>query len=232
MIQVAEKLSSQPMQRESFAYQQRSDESGRVVQVVIVEPHLLIREALLRIIESFSQVHVTASPARMQDVPAILKSGENDVLVLGSSLGACNCLECIKTVRQIQPSPGIVVIQQQLRPETALPIIKSGVQGLLGEDASAHDLARAITAAATGSMFLDQHARGILNDYVSHVPLHFTEREMEVLPLLRLGLSNFCIAQRLALKEKTVEKHLTHIYEKLHIHSRTEAIVCIQKLPI
>lgn len=232
MIQVAEKLSLQPMQRGSFDDQQRSNEGERLIQVIIVEPHLLIREALQRVIESFSHIHVTASPARMQDLPAILALNEHDVLVIGSSSGACNSLECIKTARQIQPSLGIVVIQQQLRPETALPIIKSGVQGLLGEDASANDLARAITAAATGNMFLDQHARAILNDYVSHVPLHFTEREMEVLPLLRLGLSNFCIAQRLALKEKTVEKHLTHIYEKLHIHSRTEAIVCIQTLHI
>ena len=53
-----------------------------------------------------------------------------------------------------------------------------------------------------------------------------------MLPLLRPGLSNFCIAQQLALKEKTVEKHLTHIYEKLHIRSRTEAMLRIQTLHI
>jgi len=70
MIQVAEKPSLQPMQHGSFDYQQQSDESGRVVQVVIVETHLLMREALQRIIESFSHIHVTAGPPRMQDVPA------------------------------------------------------------------------------------------------------------------------------------------------------------------
>jgi DNA-binding NarL/FixJ family response regulator len=229
MIQMMEKPSAQ---HDSLGSKQPGDEGERVVQVVIIDEHLLIREALHKVVESFPQLRVCASLNQVQDVPAALKPDERNVLIIGSSLRVCDCLECIQTARQIRPSLGIVVIQQQLRPETAFPLIKSGVQGLLGEDASSKDLARAITAAATGSTFLGQRAREILNEYVSHVPLHFTEREMQVLPLIRLGLSNFCIAQRLALKEKTVEKHLTHIYEKLHIRSRTEAMLRLQTLHI
>jgi DNA-binding NarL/FixJ family response regulator len=202
----------------------------RVVQVVIVEAHHLLREGLQQVLCGLPCIHISACLRQIQDVPETIKSGE--VLILGSSIGACDCLECIRLVRKTQASPGIVVIQQQLRPETAFPLIKSGAQGLLGEDASSKDLSWAIMAAAAGNTYLDQHAREILNDHVSHVPLHFTKREMQVLPLLRLGLSNICIAQRLSLKEKTVEKHLTHIYEKLHIRSRTEAMLRIQALHI
>ena len=226
MIQTIEKSLA------SFEFAMKKEPDEQKVNVIIIDEHLLIREALHQIIESFSHVRVCASLSEGQDIPAALKQHKVDVLILGSSLGACNCLECIQTVQQIQPSLGIVVIQQQLIPETAFPLIKSGIQSLLGEDASSRDLAQAIKAAAAGSTFLGQRAREILNNYVSHVPLHFTEREMQVLPLLRLGLSNFCIAQRLALKEKTVEKHLTHIYEKLHISSRTEAMLRIQTLHI
>jgi len=212
--------------------QQQRSEGERLIQVVIIDEHLLIREALRQIVESFPQTCVYASLTRVQDILTVIRQDKVHVIILGSSLGICDCLECIQAVRQIQPSPGIVVIQQHLRSETAFPIIKSGIQSLLGEDASARDLAQAIVAAATGSTFLGQRARDILNEHVSRVPLHFTEREMQVLPLLRLGLSNFCIAQRLSLKEKTVEKHLTHIYEKLHIRSRTEAMLRLQTLHI
>jgi DNA-binding NarL/FixJ family response regulator len=209
-----------------------SEKKERLVQALIVDEHLLIVEALHRILAGFPQIHVYASLNRIQDMPAAIRQSKVNVLILGSSLGACECLECIRVARQIRPSLGIVVIQQRLHPETAFPIIKSGVQGLLGEDASAGDLAQAITVAASGGTFLGRRAREILNEHVSHAPLHFTVREMQVLPLLRLGLSNFCIAQRLSLKEKTIEKHLTHIYEKLHISSRTEAIVRLQTLHI
>lgn len=229
MVQMRERPS---IQREGLDAKQQNDSSKRVIQVAIIDEHLLIREALHRVIEGFPQMHVSAALNRVQDIPTAFKQGEGNVLVLGSSWGACECLEYIRAVRQTQPSLGIVAIQQRLRPETAFPIIKSGVHGLLGEDASINDLAHAITAAATRSTFLGQRAREILNDYVSSISLHFTEREMQVLPLLRLGLSNFCIAQRLALKEKTVEKHLTHIYEKLHIRSRTEALLRLQTLPV
>jgi DNA-binding NarL/FixJ family response regulator len=229
MIQTIEKP---PTQCEVLPHEQPGEKRERVVQVIIVDEHLLIREALHRIIESFPQIRVCATLNRVQDMPTIPTQDEANVIIFGSSLGACECLECIQAAQQMQPSLGIVVIQQRLRPETAFPIIKSGVQSLLGEDASARDLAQAIAAAAVGSTFLGQRAREILNDHISHIPLHFTEREMQVLPLLRLGLSNFCIAQKLALKEKTVEKHLTHIYEKLHIRSRTEAMLRLQTLSI
>ena len=229
MVQIREKPSTQ---RKDFVAKQPVEDHQRVVQVAIVDEHLLIREALHRVIEGFPQIHVSASLSRVQDLPEAFKRGEGDVLILGSSLGACECLEYIQAAQQIQPALGIVVIQQRLLPETAFPIIKSGIHSLLGEDASASDLARAITSAATGNTFLGQRAREILHKYVSSVPLHFTKREMQVLPLLSSGLSNFCIAQRLALKEKTVEKHLTHIYEKLHIRSRTEAMLRLQTLHI
>lgn len=229
MVQVRERPS--PQQENSDA-KHLNDNSKQTLQVTIIDEHLLIREALHRIIESFPQMHVYAALNRVQDMSSIFKRDKGNVLVLGSSFGACECVEHIQNARQMQPSPGIVVIQQRLHPETAFSLIKSGVHGLLGEDASANDLAHAIRAAAVGSTFLGQRAREILNDRVSSVPLHFTEREMQVLPLLRLGLSNFCIAQRLALKEKTVEKHLTHIYEKLHIRSRTEAMLRLQTLSV
>ena len=232
MIQTMEKRSSRLAQDEHLDDRKHIGDSERVVQVMIIDAHLLIREGLQQVIGSFPQACVYASLGRIQDGLVALKKGGGDVLVLGSSMTASDCLESVKVAQQIQASLGIVVIRQQLDPETTFPIIRSGVQGLLGEDASAKDLARAIAAAATGNTFLSHRAREILNGYVSHVPLHFTEREMQVLPLLRLGLSNFCIAQRLGLKEKTVEKHLTHIYEKLHIRSRTEAILRLQKLHI
>lgn len=231
MVQTMERRSPRLIQSEREITKQVGD-SERVVQVMIVDTHLLIREVLQRVVGSFPQVCVYASLNQIQDALTALKKGQGDVLILGNSITTSGCLEYVKVVRQIRPSLGIVVIQQQLYPETAFPIIRSGVQSLLGEDATAQDLARAITAAATGNTFLSQRAREILNGYVSHIPLHFTEREMQVLPLLRLGLSNFCIAQKLGLKEKTVEKHLTHIYEKLHIRSRTEAILRMQTLHI
>ncbi len=232
MVQMLEKRFPRFSQDEHSNEPNQGYAHEQVIQVVIVDAHLLIREALQRILGSFPYVHVSASLSRTADVLETLKKRQIDVLVLGSSMNTSDCLECVKLVHEAPTSPGIVIIQQHLCPETVFPIIRSGVESLLGEDSSVQDLTRAITAAATGNTFLGQRAREILDTSVTRIPLHFTQREMEVLPLLRLGLSNSRIAQQLGLKEKTVEKHLTHIYEKLHIQSRTEAVLRIQTLHI
>lgn len=230
MVQTMEKRQPYFTQLEQLNAFQQGRDGEQAIQAVIVDTHRLIREALQRVIGSFPHTVVAASLSQIQDIPEVLKKGEIDVLILGSSVTASDCLECIKLLQKGPTSPGVVVIQQRLLPETVFPIIRSGVQSLLGEDSSEYDLARAIVAAATGNTFLDQRAREILDLSVSHIPRHFTQRELQVLVLLRLGISNFRIAQQLGLKEKTVEKHLTHIYEKLHIRSRAEAILRIQTL--
>jgi DNA-binding NarL/FixJ family response regulator len=232
MISMKEKNPLCLAQYEHMGDYRQTRNSEQAVQVIIVEAHMLIRMALQRVIGSFPLIQVSACLSKVQDVLALFQKGGGDVLLLGSSLTASDCLECVKMIQQARVSLSIVVIQQQLFAETLFPLLKSGVQGLLSEDASEKDLARAIEAAATGSTFIDQRAREILDASFSHIPLHFTEREMQVLPLLRLGVSNFCIAQQLSLKEKTVEKHLTHIYEKLHIRSRTEAVLRLQSMHI
>jgi len=232
MVQMMEKSPPRVAQYERGIDSSYRGDKEHAVRVIIVEVHALIRGALQRIIGNFPFVETSTGLHRVQDVSAALAKEEAAVLILGSSLTVSLCLECVAHVREVQPACGIIVIQQHLYPETTFPIIRSGVQCLLGEDASEKDLARAILAAAAGNTFLDQKAREMLDASFSRVPFHFTEREMQVLPLLRLGISNFCIAQRLGLKEKTVEKHLTHIYEKLHIGSRAEAILRLQTMHI
>ncbi len=69
-----------------LATKQAGDSNKRVVQVAIADEHLLIREALHRVIESFPQVRVYASLNRVQDIPAAFEQERGDVLIIGSSL--------------------------------------------------------------------------------------------------------------------------------------------------
>lgn len=232
MMQIGEKYTFGFGQFEQEKHLAQGNRVGEQIQVAIIESHLLLREALQRMVGHFPQMAVCASLCKAQDAVALHLRGNRHVLLLGSSITLSECLECTRALKNEQSVPGIVVIQQRLYPETAFSLMRNGVQGLLGEDASEKDLAQAIEAAAQGQIFLGTRAREILSCSMSRAAFHFTEREVQILSLLRLGITNFHIAQRLGLKEKTIEKHLTHIYEKLHISSRTEAILRTQTLAI
>ncbi|HLI71546.1 MAG TPA: response regulator transcription factor [Ktedonobacteraceae bacterium] len=202
------------------------------VKVMIIDSHTLLRQALHRLVATFSHLQVCADLATLQQAPLLLQQTQVHVITLGSSIPVSECLQFARFLLEHHASVGLVVIQNRLTPETTMTLIKQGIHGLLGEAASEEDLARAITVAAAGGTFLDRRASEILATSVSRAPLHFTSREVEVLSLLKRGESNCRIAHLLGVKEKTIEKHLSHIYEKLHVNSRAGAILQTQRLYI
>lgn len=206
--------------------------ADEAIRVLIVDSHTLMRAALHKFISAFPRMKVCASLATSQDIFVTTQSIQAQVIILGSSIQISDCLEFVDLLHEKRVSTGVVVIQRSLSPETTLALIKYGVHGLLGEDASEDDLVKAIIAAATKNTFLDRCARNMLNTSVSRASVHLTKREVEVLSLLKCGETNVRIAHALGMKEKTVEKHLSHIYEKLNINSRVEAVLQTQRLHI
>lgn len=207
-------------------------DTNEAVRVIIVDAHALMREALHRFIAAFPRLHVCTCLATLHDVSVVMQDIPAQVIILGSSMQISDCLDFVGLLHEKHVSAGVVVIQRCLSPETTLTLIRYGVHGLLGEDASEEDLAKAIIAAASKNTFLDQRARDMLNASVSRASIHLTKREVEVLSILKSGETNFRIAQALDIKEKTVEKHLSRIYDKLNINSRVEAILQTQRLDI
>lgn len=207
-------------------------DTDEVIRVAIVDAHTLMREALHKFVAALPRMKVCASFATLQNVSVTARNIRAQVIILGSSIQISDCLDFVDLMHENHDPPGIVVIQRCLSPETTLTLIKYGVHGLLGEDASEDDLEKAIIAAATKNTFLDRYARNMLNTSVSRASVHLTRREVEVLSLLKCGETNVRIAHALGMKEKTVEKHLSHIYEKLNINSRVEAVLHMQRLHI
>lgn len=129
------------------------------------------------------------------------------------------------------PQVRLLIIADALPEAIVLNWLAKGVLGCIERDASLPDLLNAIRQIALGEASLPQAlALRLLARMAQQTPAEQTElpeplseREREVLALLARGLSNKAIAQRLYLSVRTVEGHLTNIYGKLAVHSRTEA---------
>ncbi len=205
---------------------------GQVVRVVLVDTHKIMRQALQRVVTAFAHIHIIACLSSIDEVEKVLVKEEVHTVVLGPSMSISDCLSLLTWLNGKRTSYGTVIIQQRLHPETALTLVKKGIHGLLDELASEQDLANAISAASIGNTFLSRQVHDLLLTSMSKASIHLTGREMQVLSLLRDGKSNFHIARALGLKEKTIEKYLSQIYEKFRVSSRAEAILYIQKMHI
>lgn len=199
-------------------------------RIILVEAHTLVRTALQRAVSSLLHVEIIASCSTIQDALAAVNN--TTIFLLGPSVPVADSLKLLEQLRTQHLTCGIVLLQQDLHPETARTLLAQGVHCLLDKNASEKDLTFAITAASFGSIFLNSSARDTVSAAMSRAGGHLTEREMQVLSHLKFGDSNFHIAHEMGLKEKTIEKYLTSIYDKLNVRSRTEAILCLQKLHI
>jgi DNA-binding NarL/FixJ family response regulator len=186
-----------------------------LIRVAIVAPSLPMRLGLRELLQRVPDVHVGAEAASAAGLPPA------DVLVLTSAASLAELG---------QDSPPILLLADESEPAHALTRVP--VWGLLPQEASPEELSAAIHALAEG-LFVG--APGLLGRLYKQpgrpleetneaAPEPLTERERQVLQLAAEGLANKQIAAALQISEHTVKFHLSSLYGKLGVASRTEAI--------
>jgi len=134
------------------------------------------------------------------------------------------------------PTAKILMLTVSDEEEDLYEAIKAGATGYLLKEISIEEVATAIRAVVAGqSLISPSMASKLLNEFTSlakraeertTVPSpRLTDRELEVLKLVARGLNNRDIAKELFISENTVKNHIRNILEKLHLHSRMEAVV-------
>jgi DNA-binding NarL/FixJ family response regulator len=129
-------------------------------------------------------------------------------------------------IRREAPDTEVVALTSVLEDAAVVDAVRAGAIGYLLKDTDAHELRRAIKAAAAGQVQLSPQAaarllREVRTPEKDAEPL--TERETDVLRLLAQGKSNKEIARELHIAEQTVKTHVSHVLDKLRLPSRTQA---------
>lgn len=151
-----------------------------------------------------------------------------DVILLDMMMPRKDGLGAIGDILRDNPDARILVLTSFAEDEKVFPAIKAGALGYLLKDSSPHELLQAIHNVHNGEASLHPTiARKLmreLNQPPSLPPTTdpLTEREVEVLRLVAQGLSNDDIADKLVVSERTVQTHVSHILDKLHLANRTQ----------
>ncbi|MBA7707502.1 Transcriptional regulatory protein DegU [subsurface metagenome] len=155
-----------------------------------------------------------------------------DVAVMDIVMPKLNGIEATRKIKQIAPNIAILILTAYDDDEYVLGLLDAGAAGYLLKSARGRDLAGAIRAVKSGKSVLHPKIIAKLLKRAMIAPVGerkasdlLSERESEVLRLVALGMSNKEIAGKLFLSQRTVKAHLTNIFNKLNVASRSEAIV-------
>jgi len=153
--------------------------------------------------------------------PAWSELGEESVLVFACDLDAPREITALRRLRRNAPGVGIVVASPRTTSTATRRAIDAGADGVVFEAEIERTVAAAVRGVAVGHSVVPRSVRaGLGRPSLSH-------RESEVLALLRKGLTNAEIAERLILAESTIKSHIASIFHKLGIHSRKEVAAAL-----
>ena len=157
-----------------------------------------------------------------------------DVMLVDLNLPGMSGEECLLALAAIRPATAFVVVTAQDDPERVFASLRAGANGYLLKSASPLELISGIKAAHAGGTPLSpevarlviQAFRNQLVPVKTPIPLPtLSPREMQILELLAMGRVPKEVAAELAITYQTTRDYLKHIYRKLHVRSRTEAVL-------
>jgi two-component system response regulator DegU len=206
-----------------------------MIRVVVVDDHPIVRAGLHAVLEAADDVTVVAEGANGADALRLVAQHRPDVLVLDVNLPDFNGVEVTRQLREQRTSTAILALTVHDDSQTIFGLLESGADGYVLKDEALETLASAVRAAAHGDSWLSPAvARQVVHRAVAPAApssspsaelSSLTPSERQVLSLLAQGLDNAAIAERLVVTKRTVQNHVSNIYGKLGVNSRTEAML-------
>ena len=204
------------------------------IKVLIADDHAVVREGTRRILEQEPDMVVVGEAGDGEEAVNLAKSLKPDVAIIDIAMPVLDGIEATKRIKASQPSINVLILSAYDDDQFIFSLLEAGAAGYLLKSIRSRELIDAIRAIHSGESVLHPSiARKVLNRFVTtsgkpegqETPGVLSDREMEVLKLAAKGLSNQDIAEKLCLSIRTVQGHLGHIFNKLQVGSRTEAVV-------
>lgn len=207
--------------------------SEMMTTVVIVDDHPIVRAGMRAILEAEADINILGEGSSGADALKLVDDLHPNVLVLDVQLPDLNGLEVTRRLRAQGRKTAVLILTVHDDQETIFGLLESGAVGYVLKDEALETLVSAVRAAACGeSWFSPKIASQVMRRAVSHLRVEpaeiqcpLTLREVEMLRLLARGLDNTAIARELVITKRTVQNHISNIYRKLGVASRTEAML-------
>jgi DNA-binding NarL/FixJ family response regulator len=200
-----------------------------MIKVGIVEDNKTVREGFETLLNRTPGFQCVCACATVADALKQIPKAGPDVVLMDIQLPDSTGVECTAKIKELMPAVHIVIVTVYEDSERIFQALRAGACGYLLKRAQPEKVIAAVREAHGGGVpMTPEIARKVIGQFRQQAAAaaqvqDLSEREREVLELVMHGLGNKSIADRLGVTVAAVKWHLQHIYEKLHVHSRTEA---------
>ncbi len=203
---------------------------AKKIKVLAVDDHRLVREGLTNLLRIHPDIDVVGEASDGDEAVAKARTLDPDVILMDISMPGMNGITATKLIKKEMPRIKIIMLTMLDQEGYVYEAVKSGATGYLLKNTGLEELVKAIKEVLKGGATLHAEAQAqLLKEYVfmarkNQDTYGLSDREIEVLQLLADGMSNKEIAARLFISTQTVKTHIAHIFDKLGVSDRTEAV--------
>jgi NarL family two-component system response regulator YdfI len=199
-----------------------------MISVLIADDHLVVREGLRAILDIVPDLILVGEAANGAEAVQLARELAPDVVLMDLRMPDLDGIEAIEQIKAHNAAIEVVILTTYDDDEYIVRGLRAGARGYLLKDTDRRALFETIRAAARGESLLPPT---VLERVVSHLEeprapgrIALSQREQQVLELMAQGAINKEIATRLHIAERTVKGHVTSVFNKLGVNSRTEAV--------
>lgn len=204
-----------------------------LIRVLIADDQRVVREGLRTLLGLLEDVEVVAVAADGEEALRLALDCDPDVVLMDLRMPRCDGVEATRKLRAEAPRIKVLVLTTYADDRSVIDALRAGARGYLTKDAGADEIQQALRRLIDGQAVIDPAVQHHLLDVIakapedagsSALPDGLTPKEREVLMLIAEGLTNRQIAERLFVNESTVKTHINHLFAKVGVRDRAQAV--------
>jgi len=205
------------------------------IRVVIAEDHAVVREGTRQLLSSHDDIDVVGEAANGEEAVTLVEQLKPDVVLMDISMPVMSGIEATQSIKSSRSETAVLILTAYDDDQYVFALLSAGAAGYLLKDVPAAEVVRAVRSVYAGEPVLHPTiAKKVLARFIDAAggeasspgsDSGLTEKERDILRLAACGMSNSRIADHDGVSVRTVQAHLSHIFRKLGVGSRTEAVI-------
>ena len=203
-----------------------------MIRILIADDHKLIRETWTYILNNDvnSRFKVIASCENSEDAVALTRQKHPDVVLMDINMAPFSGMEATRRIREVWPQSRIIGVTMHSQPSYARKMMQIGASGYVTKNSSREEMMEAIVEVHQGNKYVCNEIKDIIFDQTEKKPAAMvgvntlTEREMDIINLIKSGHSSREISVELEISLKTVEVHRHNILKKLQLKNSASLV--------